>query len=91
MALGNIRANGARSRLVYCSPCPRTVVINVDVYPETAPVPAFGPRMVCTGCGMIGADARPHWSERRDPGQINARSLGPAMFGLKPADQLKKL
>jgi hypothetical protein len=30
------------------------------------PVPTFGPRTVCTGCGMIGADARPNWRERYD-------------------------
>jgi hypothetical protein len=29
-----------------------------------APVQAFGPRMVCTGCGIIGADARPNWREK---------------------------
>jgi hypothetical protein len=29
------------------------------------PVPAFSLRMVCTACGMIGADARPNWSEHR--------------------------
>ena len=63
---------------------------SVDAYPETVPVPAFGPRMVCTGCGMIGADARPHWSERRDPGQINARSLGPAISDLGPDARLPK-
>jgi hypothetical protein len=68
MTLGNMRANGVRSLLVYCSACPRTVVFNVDAYPETVPVPAFGPRMVCTGCGMIGADARPNWRENRAPG-----------------------
>jgi len=28
-------------------------------------------RMVCTGCGMIGADARPNWRERYDPGPIS--------------------
>ena len=39
--------------------------IGIDV-----PSPAFGPRMVCTGCGMIGADARPNWRERYDPGQM---------------------
>jgi hypothetical protein len=27
-------------------------------------VPSFGPRMVCTICGAIGADARPNWNER---------------------------
>jgi hypothetical protein len=26
-------------------------------------VPAFGPRMVCTSCGIVGADARPNWKE----------------------------
>jgi hypothetical protein len=24
------------------------------------PVPSFGPRMVCTRCGIVGADARPN-------------------------------
>jgi hypothetical protein len=24
--------------------------------------------MVCTGCGMIGADARPNWNEHRPSG-----------------------
>jgi hypothetical protein len=67
MTLGNMRANGVRSLLVYCMACPRTVAINVDGYPETVPVPSFGPRMVCTGCGMVGADARPNWRGRRPP------------------------
>ena len=49
MTLANMRANGVRSLLVYCNACPRTVVFNVDAYPEALPVPAFGPRMVCTG------------------------------------------
>jgi hypothetical protein len=26
-------------------------------------VPAFGQRMVCTSCGIVGADARPNWKE----------------------------
>jgi hypothetical protein len=29
----------------------------------SVPVPAFGPRMVCTRCGIVGADARPNWTE----------------------------
>lgn len=70
MTLGNMRANGVRSLIVYCGACPRTVVLNVDAYSEAIPVPAFGPRMVCTGCGMIGADARPNWQERNAPGRI---------------------
>jgi hypothetical protein len=27
------------------------------------PVLSFGPRMVCTRCGIIGAGARPNWKE----------------------------
>jgi len=27
-------------------------------------VPWFGQQMVCTACGMIGADARPNWLEQ---------------------------
>ena len=78
MTLANMRANRVRSLLVYCGACPRIVVFNVDAYPEAVPVPAFGPRMVCTGCGMIGADARPNWRERYDPGQIT-RGARPAL------------
>jgi hypothetical protein len=67
MTFGNMRSNGVRSLLVYCSVCPHTVVFNVDAYAE-ALVPAVGPRMVSTGCGMIDADARPNWRESYDPG-----------------------
>jgi hypothetical protein len=31
---------------------------------RAVPVPAFGPRMVCTSSGIVGADARPNWLER---------------------------
>ncbi len=42
---------------VSCPACHRTASLNVDRYSEHIAVPAFGPRMVCTGCGFIGADA----------------------------------
>jgi hypothetical protein len=64
MDLANMRANGVRSLSVSCSACHRSVRFNVDGYPGDLPVVVFGPRMVCTGCGMIGADARPDWTER---------------------------
>jgi hypothetical protein len=38
----------------------------------STPVPAFGPRMVCTGCGIVGADARPNWQERSREGTAGA-------------------
>jgi hypothetical protein len=31
---------------------------------DDVPVPTFGPRMVCTKCGTIGADVRPNWQEQ---------------------------
>jgi len=55
MTLANTRENGVRSLLVYSSAPPRIVMFNVDAYPEAVPVQAFGPRMVCTGGGMVGA------------------------------------
>jgi hypothetical protein len=35
----------------------------VDCHPDVRVV-VFTPRMVCTRCGVIGADARPDWTER---------------------------
>jgi Transposase DDE domain group 1 len=40
---------------------PRTKIM---LRADDMPVPAFGPRMVCTRCGIIGADARPNWREQ---------------------------
>jgi len=80
MTLGNMRANDVRSLMIYCSACPRIVVFNVDAYPESAPVPAFGPRMVCTGCGMIGADARPNWRGALQSRPCNAGALTPLSY-----------
>ena len=64
MDLANMRAQGVRSLSVYCEVCHHAAVINVDTFAETVPVPAFGPRMVCTCCGIVGADVRPNWQER---------------------------
>ena len=64
MALGNMRANGVRSLAVSCLICKHQAVLSVDPLPDHVPVPSFSPRMVCTSCGIIGADARPNWSER---------------------------
>lgn len=66
MILGNMRANGVRSLAICCGGrwCNHQSIIDVSAYPDDVPVPAFGPRMVCTVCGAIGADARPNWNER---------------------------
>jgi hypothetical protein len=49
-----------RSLWVVCSLCRHEAVANVDPFA----VPAFAPRMVCTGCGVVGADVRPNRQER---------------------------
>jgi hypothetical protein len=64
MDLANMRQNGVRSLSVSCWICHRNAVVNVDRFDDAVPVPSFGPRMMCTGCGIIGADARPNWSEQ---------------------------
>jgi hypothetical protein len=64
MTLGNMRENGVRSPDVSCWNCPHRAVLSADRWPDDVPVPAFGPRMVCTSCGIVGADARPNWQEQ---------------------------
>ena len=64
MTLANMRAQGVRSLWVVCELCRYEAVMNVDRFGDAVPVPAFGPRMVCTSCGIIGAHARPNWLER---------------------------
>jgi hypothetical protein len=44
--------------------CRHEVFLNVDQYPGHLLVREFGPRMVCTKRGMVGADVRPNWKER---------------------------
>ena len=62
MTLANMRAQGVRSLWVVCELCHHEAVLNVDG--DAVPVPALGPRMVCTCCGIVGAHARPNWQER---------------------------
>jgi hypothetical protein len=65
MTLGNMRANGVRSLDVSCWQCHHRTITSADPWPDDAPVPSFGSRMVCTKCGIIGADVRPNWRERQ--------------------------
>jgi hypothetical protein len=64
MDLANMRQNGVRSLDIRCNGCRHEVILNVDQYPGDLLVREFGPRMVCTNCGMVGADVRPNWKER---------------------------
>jgi hypothetical protein len=49
---------------VSCWHCHHKAVISAVPWPDDMPVPMFGPRMVCTRCGIVGADARPNWREQ---------------------------
>jgi hypothetical protein len=53
-----------RSLDVSCCNCQHQAVLSADRWPDNVAVPAFGPRMVCTPCGIVGADARPNWKEQ---------------------------
>jgi hypothetical protein len=44
--------------------CHHRTIMSADPWPDDVTVPTFGQRMVCTRCGIIGADARPNWNER---------------------------
>ena len=63
MDLANMRQNGVRSLEVRCLQCRHEVIMNVDHLPGDLTVPSFGPKMVCTKCGTVGAGARPNWRE----------------------------
>jgi hypothetical protein len=75
MTLANMRANEVRALAIYCEHCHHGAVLSVDDFADDVPVPAFGPRMVCTVCGAIGADARPNWNERPAIGAFIRRAL----------------
>jgi hypothetical protein len=57
MTLGNMHADRVWSLDVCCWECHHRTILSADPWPDHVPVPAFGPRMVCTQCGIIGADA----------------------------------
>jgi hypothetical protein len=76
MDLRDMRAQGVRSLWVSCTLCHHSAVMNVDRFGDAVTVPSFGPRMVCTGCGIVGADARPNWQERPPSESITGMQWG---------------
>jgi hypothetical protein len=66
VTLRQIRGHGCRNLLVYCESlwCNHSAVMSADGLPDEMPVRSLCPRMVCTACGLIGADVRPDWSPR---------------------------
>ena len=89
MTLANMRANGVRVLAVHCTICRHAAHLNVDRFDGSVPVPAFGPRMICTRCGIIGADARPNWTERANgerasPADSELERVAPS-YAMRPA------
>jgi hypothetical protein len=64
MTLANMRENGVRSLSVTCHLCHHAAVISADRFEDAISIPAFSSRVICTGCGAIGADVRPNCAER---------------------------
>lgn len=64
-----------RAIVVHCGGCHchHEAIIDVSAFPDDVPVPSFGPRMVCSACGAIGAGARPNWNERAVIGAFMGR------------------
>jgi hypothetical protein len=73
MTLADMRAQGVRSLWVVCELCHHEAVMTVDRFGDAVLVPAFGPRMVCTSCGIIGAHARPNWQEQPPSKSLTGR------------------
>jgi hypothetical protein len=63
VTLAHIRSHGCRDLLVYCGSgrCHHIVTMNADWLPDETSVRSLCARMVCTRCGMVGADDRPDW------------------------------
>jgi hypothetical protein len=73
MTLGNMRELGVRSIAVTCELCHHQAVLPADRWSDAVLVSAFRPRMVCTRCGIIGADARPRRRENEYPRRAASR------------------
>jgi hypothetical protein len=78
VTMGHLRAHGCRDLLVYCTSiwCNHSTKLNVDWLPDDAEPQGLAPRMVCTDCGLIGADVRPDWSPLAGGGMGGAHLRG---------------
>jgi hypothetical protein len=59
MTLGNMHHNGVLTLAIHCGGRWRNheCILDVSGYADDVAVPVFGPRMACTVCSAIGADA----------------------------------
>jgi hypothetical protein len=78
--LGNMRANGVRSLDVTCWQRHHPAIMSADPWPDDVPVPTFGPRMVCTRCGIVARLSAALAAAAREDGAGEAR-----LAGIRPA------
>jgi hypothetical protein len=74
------RAEDGRPRARCYWVCHHGAVLSADDWSDDVHVPWFGPRMVCTGCGIVGADAwaqlkRPAIADEPDRGAVEQMTL----------------
>jgi hypothetical protein len=74
MTLGNMRSLEVRSLFVTCELCHHQAVLSAKRWGDAMLVRSFRPRMVCTCCGIAGADARPNWPEMKASGNWRTTS-----------------
>jgi hypothetical protein len=64
--LAHYRSHNVRSLRVYCGNtyrCWHSAIICADFLGDEVVLKSLEPRMVCTKCGLIGADVRPDWPD----------------------------
>jgi hypothetical protein len=64
LSLRSVIARSERRRKGSCHVALGVGSAERHVWPDHVAVPTFGPCMVCTSCGIVGADARPTWQEQ---------------------------
>jgi hypothetical protein len=66
--LGHYRnRHGIRTFKVYClngTRCWHQAILTFDDLPDETIAKSLDARMVCTRCGLIGADVRPNWTQK---------------------------
>jgi hypothetical protein len=63
--MGHIRSHGVTQLLVYCRSilCNHSATVDGGSLPDEIEVRSLCQRMVCTHCGLVGANVRPDWSQ----------------------------
>jgi hypothetical protein len=76
VTLGHIRGHGCRDLQVYCrsTGCNHSAKLSGNFLPDDTVLLTSDSRLVCTRCGLVGADVRPDWSPHADRGRRQAHA-----------------